>query len=127
MRAAIARAKEEHKAVRPQRQALRQHNTKINLYKKPDHEKPDRHWMLLKWKKKAAPEQREAYSSENAVRDLNSAAARRIKTTSRTYHLAGFGKSRNSLKTRCAALRLQLKISFPAEAQHAASRASAVK
>jgi len=88
---------------------------KINLYKKPDHEKPDRHWMLLKWKKRRPRSNVKltGYSSAHAVRDLNSAAARRIKTTSRVYHLAGIGKCRNSLKTRCAALRLQLKIVFP--------------
>ena len=88
MREAIVRAKEEHKAVRPQRQALRQHNTKINLYKKPDHEKPDRHWMLLKWPKRmAAPEQREAYSSEHAVNDLGSGEEAQI---SRYANRAGY-------------------------------------
>jgi len=113
MREAIVRAEEEQKAVRPQRQGLRQHSTKNKSVQEAGPREARSSLDAPKVEKKAAPEQREAYSSAHAVRDLNSAAARRIKTTSRVYHLAGIGKCRNSLKTRCAALRLQLKIVFP--------------
>jgi len=60
-------------------------------------------------KRMVAPEQREAYSSEHAITDFNSANAKRntqsVSVGSRVYYLAGIGKCTNPLEPFCAALR----------------------
>jgi len=78
MRQAQARTKKEHTAVRPQRQGLRQQSTKW-IYTKS---RTTRSRVVITCsqvaKRMAAPKQREAYSSEHARVDFNSADATRI-------------------------------------------------